>query len=161
MVVVRPIGPDRWELWRSLRLSALADAPEAFAATLADWTGPHDREARWRHRLERVPLNLVAEVDGEPAGMASATAPDEENAVELLSLWVPPARRGAGVADALVDEVARWARARARADRLVAVVRVANEHAVALYERHGFRDTGWATEPTATFPERRMVLVLH
>lgn len=61
--------------------------------------------------------------------------------------------------DALVKEVVRWARV--RADRLVATLRATNEHAVALYEHNGVRDAGWATEPTAPFPERRMVLPMR
>lgn len=157
MVSVRSVGAEQWEEWRGLRLAALTEAPDAFAATLADWTGPNDRAERWRARLEQVPLNLVGDVDGEPAGMASATAPDG-GSIDLLSLWVTPAHRGEGVADALVAAIIGWARP--RADRLVAVVRVANRHAVELYRRHGFDDAGWATAPTAPFPERRMVLPL-
>lgn len=158
MVSVRRVAGDQWEEWRALRLAALAEAPEAFASTLADWSGRNDREDHWRARLEQVPLNLVVDVDHVPAGMVSAAAP-ANGTVEMLSLWVAPARRGSGVADALVDAVVRWARP--RADHVLAVVRVANRPAIALYERHGFHDVGWATEPTARNPERRMVLPLR
>lgn len=58
------------------------------------------------------------------------------------------------------DQWALWRSLRLTA-RLVAIVGVANEHAVALYERHGFRCAGWATEPTAPISERRMVLSLR
>lgn len=94
MVEVFLAGPDDWQVWRGLRRAALAEAPAVFGSTLAEWSGTGDTEPRWRLRLARVALNLVLTEAGQPAGMVSATAPDADGAVELISLWVAPAARG-------------------------------------------------------------------
>jgi hypothetical protein len=61
------LKPGDWRVWRKLRQSALAEAPEAFGSALADWTGARDTEQRWLVRLRDVPVNLVIALDGEPA----------------------------------------------------------------------------------------------
>jgi len=74
-IQLRRLGSDDWQLWRKLRLEALAEAPYAFSSTLADWQGQGDTETRWRGRLSDVPFNIVAEWQKTAAGMASAIAP--------------------------------------------------------------------------------------
>ena len=140
VIELRVLTPDDWRAWRQLRLAALAEAPYAFGSRLADWQGDGDREKRWRARLS-IPgsFNVVAVLDGEPAGMASGVPAG--GAVELISMWVGPAARGHGVGDHLVQAVVRWAR-RAGAEVLRLAVVPGNENAVALYRRNGFRLTG-------------------
>jgi ribosomal protein S18 acetylase RimI-like enzyme len=155
MISIRTLSERDWTEWREMRLAALAEAPSAFASTVAEWTGAGDIEERWRNRLRTVPLNLLAYLDGQPVGMAGATAPASDR-VELISMWVTPAARGRGVGDALVDAVISWAREHDVA-RVALDVREANHSAVALYQRNAFIDVGWASEPTDSFPERRLV----
>jgi ribosomal protein S18 acetylase RimI-like enzyme len=132
---IRLVGPDDWKLWRELRLDALADAPEAFGSTLADWR--EAPESRWRERLAGPDdRNFVAFLDGIPAGMATAT-PADPDTVELISMYVAPSARGHGVADDLITAVVDRARElRARTVRLD--VRHTNARATAVYRRHGF-----------------------
>lgn len=75
---MRVLTPDDWRAWRQLRLAALAEAPDAFGSRLADWQGDGDREERWRARLG-IPgsFNVVAVLDGEPAGLASGVPAGE------------------------------------------------------------------------------------
>jgi ribosomal protein S18 acetylase RimI-like enzyme len=159
VITIRQVDGEQWTEWRVLRRAALAEAPEAFGSTLEDWSGDGDTEDRWRRRLSGVPLNLVAELEDRAAGMVSATAP-EKGSSELISMWVAPDARGKGVGNALVSAVADWAR-RQGAERLILDVRAVNSHAVALYERCGFRDVGWASPPGDPFAERRMSLDLR
>jgi ribosomal protein S18 acetylase RimI-like enzyme len=143
MLVLRALTVDDWAAWRALKLAALREAPYAFEARLADWQGENDTEPRWRRRLDGGSLNLLAELDGEPAGMASGMTPDRDGTVHLLSLWVAPFARGRGVGDALVAAVVRWAEGR-RAGRVALRVAEGNHRARALYRRNGFSDRGLA-----------------
>lgn len=131
-------------MWRDLRLTALAEAPYAFGARLADWLGDGDREDRWRARLE-IPgsYNVMAVFEGVPGGMASGMPTDDDGVAELISMWVAPAARGRGVGDELIRTIERWAHAgSARVLRLS--VAEGNDRAVGLYQRHGFGFTGAA-----------------
>lgn len=155
MIEIQALRPDDWQIWRALRLEALAEAPHAFGSSLAAWTGEGDLEARWRGRLENVPYNAVARLDGTPAGMIGATAPDAEGRAELLSLWVAPFARGRGVGDALVDAVADYA-AGLGAGVLLRVYDD-NTPALRLYERRGFAQT--AVELSEDGTQREVVMV--
>lgn len=150
MISLRTVTADDWRAWRNVRLQALRDAPYAFGSTLAQWQGEGDTESRWRDRLRTVPFNVMASVEGTACGMVSATAPDADGAVELISMWVAPPVRGRGVGDALVQAVMSWA-AGQRARRVVLDVVAGNEQAIALYERHGFV----FTTPDAAGPNER------
>jgi ribosomal protein S18 acetylase RimI-like enzyme len=151
-ISLQKLTVDDWQLWRKLRLEALAEAPYAFSSTLASWQGPGDTEPRWRARLSNVPFNIVAEWQGNPAGMVSATAPTPDGSVELISMWVAPFARGRGVGDLLVDAVIEWAR-RQQASKVALAVFGTNDRAVALYRRHGFIDDGAVPESSL---ERKM-----
>ena len=156
--VVRALSPDDWRLWRELRQAALSEAPQAFASTLADWSGANDTEDRWRARLAAVPFNAIALIDESPVGMVSSTAPAERSC-ELLSLWVSPQSRGTGVGDLLVSAVLHWALAQG-ADHLTLEVRRLNTAAIRLYERNGFREDGPATSGRCGAEELSMRLSL-
>lgn len=132
---VRVLSPDDWQMWRAVRLEALADAPEAFGAALADWEAAD--EPRWRQRLAEVPFNVGATVDDNAVGQASGTAVDADGRAELISMYVSSGARRTGVADALVEAVSDWAR-QAGADALRLSVRRSNSRAIRFYERMGF-----------------------
>jgi ribosomal protein S18 acetylase RimI-like enzyme len=134
-VQLRVLSPDDWELWRDTRLRALADSPDAFGSTWAEWQFAD--EDRWRQRLAAVPFNVVAVVGDQAVGQASGTQLDGEQRVELISMWVAPSARGSGVADALLAAVKNYAeRVGAIAVRLS--VRRLNERAIGMYQRASF-----------------------
>ncbi|MET7992370.1 GNAT family N-acetyltransferase [Amycolatopsis sp. NPDC005232] len=137
MVEIRELTADDWRAWRALRLSALAEAPHAFGARLADWQGEGDTEARWRGRLTDWPFNVLAAVGGRDAGMASGTAPDDDGVVDLHSMYVAPSARGHGVGEALVEAVAQWAESQSGHSVRLQVFED-NAAAIALYRRCGF-----------------------
>lgn len=146
------IGPADWRTFRAVRLASLSESPAAFGSRYADWV---DAPAeRWRSRLTRVPLNLVAREGSEVVGVVSGQLVDEDW-VELISMWVAPAARGTGAAGRLIDRVVEWATDQGRATCLM--VRTDSTRAAKAYERAGFVDVGvpegWpADEPR----ERRM-----
>ena len=81
---------------------------------------------------------LVAELDGEVVGFASAerTWADE---VELHTLYVHPDRWGEGVGSALLDEVEAWATGK-DVDRVVAAVFADNAVGRGFFESRGFEE---------------------
>ena len=138
MLTIRALTADDWPLWRKARLAALAEAPYAFGSRLADWQGDGDREERWRQRLSLVgAYNLIAMLDGVPAGMAAGIPGDEPGEAELISMWVTPKARGQLVGDTLINEIEAWARD-AGYVRLLLLVKADNPAAIHLYERNGF-----------------------
>jgi ribosomal protein S18 acetylase RimI-like enzyme len=159
MLGIREVGPEDWRLWRRLRLDALAEAPDAFRARLADWQADNDVEARWRGRLS-IPgsFNVIAVLDDEPVGMASGVRTSDDGMAELISMWVAPAARGRGVGEALVHEIERWAE---DIGMQMLRLRVAegNLAASALYQRSGFRFTGERGDFMPDSAEQELVMV--
>lgn len=138
-ITVRALTEDDWELYRSVRLAALEESPEAFAATHAE-ESQFDEEL-WRTRMNRS-RRLLAEVDGSPVGVASLGHVDAENAsvAELFGLWVRPSSRGSGVATKLVQAGADNARKQGQS-HLAYWVGTENGRAVAFASGFGFRPT--------------------
>ncbi|KAB7833688.1 GNAT family N-acetyltransferase [Streptomyces mobaraensis] len=134
---VRPLHPDEWRLYRSVRLAALADAPEAFGST---WAAEHAfTERKWRERLARR-NTFLAERDDAPCGLTSVLLTDPR-AAELVSFWVAPTARGSGAADLLLDAALGHAAAHARTE-LRLWVAAGNDRAERFYRRRGFTRTG-------------------
>jgi ribosomal protein S18 acetylase RimI-like enzyme len=135
---------DEHEL-RSIRLRALADAPDAFAST-------SEREAArttadWRRWLAPGATFFFDDADGRPVGLVAAVGDaDDAGLRHLMACWVDPAARGTGVGDALVESMLSWA-SRDGADRARVEVYADNTTAIGLYERHGFRRTGASRAP--------------
>ncbi len=158
VIEVRELNPDDWELWRGLRLAALAEAPDAFGSRLSDWQGKYDTEDGWRSRLG-IPgsTNVVASRADRPVGMASGVPTGIDDVVELISMWVAPQTRGLGVGGSLVSAVERWRRARG-ARELRLDVAPDNPSAAALYLRSGFVLTGQHGELMADGVRRERVM---
>jgi ribosomal protein S18 acetylase RimI-like enzyme len=140
-LTIRSLHVDEWRALRALRLRALADAPDAFGATLAEAEAEPDEA--WRARIERDrSILVVAEKAGSFVGMAGGgDAPTPEHIAGLYGMWVDPAVRGTGVADALVQAVVEWARA-AGYPQIGLGVTTTNGRAIAFYRRLGFVEIG-------------------
>lgn len=131
--------PDDWRSLKEVRLRALADAPGAFASTLAREEAFGDDE--WRRWLAQG-ATFVAWADDQPVGVVTAFAePDPPEQSHLVGMWVAPEQRGTSTADRLVQAVLDWA-AGGGATSVVLWVVDGNDRARRFYERMGFRPTG-------------------
>lgn len=138
-VEVRRLGPDDWQLARTIRLRALREAPYAFGSTLQRESSFD--EDNWRARLGRSAW-FVTFATGEPIGVAVGIVDDDvPRAMQLVSMWVDPGWRGTGVAARLVEQVVAWTAEQA-APELGLWVADGNDRARRLYERLGFVATG-------------------
>ncbi|VVB48079.1 Acetyltransferase, GNAT family [Beijerinckiaceae bacterium RH AL1] len=90
-------------------------------------------------------VTLVAELGGAPAGFATLEG------AYLHQLVVAQARKGRGLATALLDAAKAGARDGLRLD-----VNAANARAVRFYEREGFRKVGEGVNPASGLPTLAM-----
>lgn len=137
-VIVERAGPQDWRRYRSLRLGALADTPDAFASTLAE--EQHFSEEIWRGRLTGEDwVTFLGRIGDSDLGLATCGPYDQ--AAGLYSMWVAPEGRGQGLGDGLVQAVIAQARNKGH-DALLLDVGDENSPAIRLYARNGFQPTG-------------------
>lgn len=148
MIAVERVKASEHELYRTVRLAALAESPAAFASSLAAEQAIPDH--RWRSMtLERSrsidTAVFLARLEGEVVGLAGVhRLLPGDGVAELVQMWVAPGARGSGVGRALVTRVLQWA-AKAGFERMELWVVRGNESAAALYHRMGFEPTGEVT----------------
>jgi ribosomal protein S18 acetylase RimI-like enzyme len=142
--LIRLLGPADAAAYRSLRLQALRDHPEAFGASHED-EAARSLETTAR-RLDAGPLNCVfgAFSAENLVGTAGFIVPDRSAKSRhkglLVGVHVAPPHRGHGLGSALVTAVIDHARA--HVVLLQAGVGVTNGPALRLYESLGFRHYG-------------------
>jgi ribosomal protein S18 acetylase RimI-like enzyme len=164
MIVLEPISPENVHTFKAIRLRALQSDPTAFGSTYAkesqltgeEWLA---RSLRWSSEGS---IGYLA-FDGKNACGLVACYPDEQDPgrARVISMWVDPCYRRAGVGAALIDGLKAWASARSFRELILTVTSV-NTGAIRFYERLGFRKTG-KTEPYPNDPaifEYEMLLVL-
>ena len=145
-VTVRSLGEEDWREFKAIRLAALRDSPDAFAASADDEEG--FEEDFWRLRVRRSTRLVAVRLDGDgsskgqPVGVVSLGQgkDDDGRVAEIFGLWVAPDARGTGVATKLVEASAE----RARRDGRTHVsywVGTDNGRAVAFASGIGFRPT--------------------
>ena len=140
MILVREITADDWELMRDVRLTALSEAPYAFGSSYAREAA--FTEETWRGRINERSVTFFAHedsADSAPAGLAGVYVEDE--APDLVSMWVRPSARGLGVGQVLVEAAASWAKTHDFGSLFLWVTE-SNAPARRLYERCGFIPTG-------------------
>lgn len=162
---MKPLLPHEWPVLKQVRLRALADAPDAFSTTLAQAQAYTD--ADWQERANRFTLPppaaaRIAYLDGTPCGMMTCypASPQPTLAApiaELTAVWVDPAARGQGAAEALTTSLIDWAHAQG-IRTLQAWVMEDNPRALAFYKKMGFGETG-QSHPEPTEPPRYALLL--
>jgi ribosomal protein S18 acetylase RimI-like enzyme len=138
---VRRLSEGETALARSIRLQALADARDAFGST---YEGEQERTPEeWAGWLSSRAVFVAEDASGAAVGLAAGAqrAGEPPGGAYLTSMWVHPACRGTGAADALVRAVISWANSEAISALCLDVV-ATNHRARQLYARNGFRFTG-------------------
>ncbi|WP_433523578.1 N-acetyltransferase family protein [Nocardia pseudovaccinii] len=156
--LVRLLTPEDWAAFRSIRLRALADAPQAFGSTLEQARSRSDQD--WSDLLTQR-AQFVASVDGIDVGTAAGLDDPERPGAHLISMWVAEKSRGTGISDRLVRSVIDWA-VDVGHRKVWLEVAAGNAAAERLYLRHGFVRTGvqGTIAPDDPRPEFEMLLNL-
>lgn len=106
-IEIRLLDEVEWQLYREVRLAALADAPDAFVARVED-EAPRGEEF-WQERMSRA-HRFVAEREGRPVGLVGLGLHDgDPETAEVFGLWTAPTMRGQRVARGLVSAAAQKA----------------------------------------------------
>jgi len=140
MITTRRIRPGEVQLFKSLRLRALQDAPYAFSSTYEAALQRTDQS--WQEQAERTArgadrATFFAFMGDEAIGMAALYRLEDQAQVgELLQVWVAPGQRGGQTAKCLIDGVFAWAAAN-HFFKIVAVVHRENHRAIQFYLRYG------------------------
>jgi len=137
-VIVRGLTEQDWRQLRDARLAGLAEAPYAFASTVAREEAFTDET--WRERAGSG-RTFGAWQDGVIVGLATGFPEDPPTGWHLVGMWVAPAHRGSGVAGELVRSVCELAK-EAGAVCVRLWVTDVNVRARAFYRRLGFVPTG-------------------
>ena len=138
-MAVRRAVPGDEPILRAVRLQALSDTPEAFGST-------YDRElarttADWQ-RWMSPGATFILDDAGGPKGIVAGMRDESDAAVvHLMSMWVDPALRGSGAAEALVASLLEWAETEGARHMRLAVIQT-NDRARRFYQRLGFRENG-------------------
>ena len=138
---IRRLTPSDAAAFRTLRLAALLDTPEAFVAS-------HEEEkdqpmAYFENRLtQRSGHAVFGAFDGDTlagtAGLARETAIQLAHKCNLWGMYVAASARGQGVARQLLEAALAHARSTPGVAKVTLSVDSANVAAIALYESLGF-----------------------
>ena len=144
-IVIRQLRPADAEAYRSLRLSGLAESPEAFGSDFAtESTSPVEAFAKTVETLY-----VAGAFDGEHLVAVAGFRPlEREKTRHRGDIWggyVAPEARGKGRGRRILEHILDHARGRVQQVHLS--VTTTNAPAVALYEHLGF--TSYGTAPRA------------
>jgi GNAT superfamily N-acetyltransferase len=153
MISIEPLTAHLAAHFKTVRLTALQDAPTAFGSTFAkesqlsneDWLR---RASTWNSGRS---VCFIAMDEGAACGIVAGKCDDSRpRQAWLMSMWVASTHRRTGLGSRLVSAVELWARNQGITElRLMAVC--TNSTAMRFYERCGFAKTG-RTEPYPNDP---------
>ena len=138
--IVRRLNEGEADLYRSVRLEALRESPEAFATTYEsalsrngdNWVTQADASASGRDRAIFIVLA------DQPIGLGALYRDHgRPNEGELIQVWVSPEGRGGRVATDLMNTIFGWAASNGF-ETIRAEVTRNNSRALRFYEKHGF-----------------------
>lgn len=140
-----------WDELRNLRLRALEDSPEWFAAKFEVESArpPED----WNMELKTAHWRVIADTNKTVGMMAVSIAdPLRDADCWLFGCWIAPEFRGQGLMNLIIDELDQICRKEGWFKQGLGVW-PNNERAIRAYKKHGFCQIG-DTRPSRIRPEQ-------
>ncbi|KKQ46169.1 MAG: Acetyltransferase [Candidatus Moranbacteria bacterium GW2011_GWC2_37_8] len=138
------LNSSEWEIYRTLRLEALRESPQAFGDCFVESALLSDEH--WKEEFENPKsFILVARDGGEPFAMAAAYQEDGEKMKHIAYVWgvyVKKAYRGKGIGKQLMESLLDEIAAIGEIEKVDLNVNASQLSAVRLYERLGFAVAG-------------------
>lgn len=140
---MEPITPELALVFKETRLRALEDSPTAFSSSYLRESQLSDEE--WFKRSVRWSsdgsIGFIAFEENGACGLVCSFVEGENPARAcIISMWVDPSYRRAGVGSKLIEAVSIWAKNRELRELKLMVTDV-NQGAIEFYQRLGFRMT--------------------
>nr|BAM62438.1 GCN5-related N-acetyltransferase [uncultured microorganism] len=148
MITCRRAVSEDAQLFRSIRLMALKDSPDAFGST---HESALERDlVSWRVQLDSTVSGGLRNTqfafsDGECVGIAALYREDGSTHGDIIMMWVSPQHRGSQAASLLVTRLLDWA---CDEDFKTVYLNVtdSNDRAVHFYKKCGFVSIGERVE---------------
>ena len=142
---------ENWQELRQIRLRALEDSPEWFAAKFEVESAKSPEE--WKTEFEAAQWRLITKAN-ENAGMmaVSKAEPLRDADCWLFGCWIAPKFRGQRLMDLIIDELDQICRKEGWAKQGLGVW-PNNERAIRAYKRYGFYEGG-EPRPSRSRPEQ-------
>jgi ribosomal protein S18 acetylase RimI-like enzyme len=158
MIEIMPMSPDQWQLYKTVRSAALANAPHAFSSTLEDALKRSDDDwAEITNQFSSNPNSITyfAFENEDPCGMAACAV--DGNEAEMFAVWVDPGCRRKGVGRQLIEFAIAWSKMKGTGQLNVGVFDD-NSEALAFYRSAGFEDSG-KIKPELSSEKRTVILL--
>lgn len=167
---IEPITPETFPAWRTLRLRALKEHPDAFGASWGWYAGLSETDSREHFAARQGPRSQVwgAFMEDGPlvgtVGMYCDDGPKMAHRAHIWGMYVAPEARGQGIGERLVEAAIAFAEG---IDGILQIHLAVTSHNLAakqLYERLGF--VRYGVEPRVLivdgvgYDEDLMVLML-
>lgn len=134
-VSIRQLTQDDWQLWKTIRLESLKNAPEAFGSSYDEEKNQSDEDFKSFANRTVFGAFIGSELIG-CAGFYALRHNKMSHRGVLCSMYVRPEHRGHGIATRLVETVIDHAKSRVMQLHVTCVT--TNPTALQLYQKHGF-----------------------
>jgi ribosomal protein S18 acetylase RimI-like enzyme len=139
------LQPQQWLKYKSLRLRALKEEPQAFTSTYEE--GVKYPYNFWQERLKQALAGnsqwlLFAKHGDNLVGMAGGYITDEKNTAEVVGIYVAKEARGQGISKKLIINLISRIKQNKAVKKLLIGVNPEQVEAVCLYQSLGFKIIG-------------------
>ena len=145
-LIIRPLDPSEWEMFRDFRLNALQAAPGVYSGRYEDSLARTPE--KWRAMVSGTDHQVFGLFDGRVlVGITAVFQSDGDStsASAMLAMsFILPAYRGRQLSRLFYETRLAWVRARPRFRRVLVSVRASNTASQRANRRYGFIETGRA-----------------